>query len=75
LLDKLIAILGQLAPLATTLVPGAGAIPEIIIAVGALVKYIHDQSGMTTDEILAKALGTLDENEIALMKDKLELGG
>ena len=73
-MDKLLEILIKLGPLATTFAPGAGALPEIALAVGALLKYIHDQTGMTTDEILTKAGLTLDENEKMLLEDQAKLG-
>jgi hypothetical protein len=74
-LDKLIQLLTQLAPIAGTIVPGAGAAPEIIAAVANLINYIKKQSGMTTDEILARAGVTLDENEQMLLEDQIRLGG
>lgn len=74
-MDKLLQLLAQLAPLAATFVPAAGAAPEIIIAIANLIKYIKEQSGMTTDEILAKAGVTLDENEQMLLEDQIRLGG
>ena len=74
-MDKLLALLTQLVPIASTFVPGAGAAPEIIAAVANLIKYIKSQSGMTTDQILARAGVTLDENEMMLLEDKIRLGG
>jgi len=56
-------------------VPGAGAEPEIVAAVANLIKYIKDQSGMTTDQILARAGVTLDDNEKMLLEDQIRLGG
>ena len=74
-MDKLLEILAQIAPVAATFAPGVGAIPEVLVAVAALMKYIQDQSGMTTDEILAKAGVTLDDNERELLEDQIRLGG
>ncbi|MBC8029220.1 MAG: hypothetical protein H7Z16_03840 [Pyrinomonadaceae bacterium] len=74
-MDKLLAILTQIAPIAATFAPGAGAIPEVAVAVAALLKYIRDQSGMTTDEILAQADVTLDEAEKMLLEDQIRLAG
>jgi hypothetical protein len=74
-MDKLLQILGQLAPLAATIAPGAGALPEIGIAVGVLLKHIHDQKGLTTDQILAQADITLDQNERDLLEDQIRLAG
>ena len=74
-MDKLLQILGQLAPLAGTIAPGAGALPEIAAAVAALLKHIHDQNGMTTDQILAQAGVTLDEDEKELLEDQIRLAG
>jgi hypothetical protein len=73
-LDKLLGILPLLAPL-LQLVPGGGAAPEIVAAVLAMIKYIKEQTGMTTDEILERAGVTLDKNEKMLLEDKLRLGG
>jgi len=44
-----------------------------IAAVAALIAYIQKQNGMTTDEILAQAGVTLDENEKMLLEDKIPL--
>jgi hypothetical protein len=74
-LDKIFQLLTQLAPLAATFAPGAGAAPEIVAAVANLIKYIKEQSGMTTDEILERAKVTLDENERMLLEDQIRLGG
>jgi hypothetical protein len=74
-LDKLLLILSQLAPIAGGLNPAAGALPEVAIAVAALLKYIHDQNGMTTDEILTQAGVTLDEDEKMLLEDQIRLAG
>jgi hypothetical protein len=73
-LDKLLGILPLLAPL-LKLVPGGGAAPEIVAAVLAMIKYIKEQTGMTTDEILERAGVTLDKNEKMLLEDKIRLGG
>jgi hypothetical protein len=73
-LDKLLGILPLLAPL-LQLVPGGGAAPEIVAAVLAMIKYIKEQTGMTTDEILERAGVTLDKNEKMLLEDKIRLGG
>jgi hypothetical protein len=74
-LDKLLQLLTQLAPIAATFAPGAGAAPEIVAAVANLIKYIKEQSGMTTDQILARAGVTLDDNEKMLLEDQIRLGG
>ncbi|HEX9629001.1 MAG TPA: hypothetical protein VF961_03205, partial [Pyrinomonadaceae bacterium] len=68
-MDKLLQILSQLAPLAGTFAPGLGALPEVAAAIAALLKYIHDQNGMTTDQILAQAGVTLDDDERMLLED------
>jgi hypothetical protein len=73
-MDKLLDILSKLAPFAGT-IPGAGALPEIAAAVAALLKHIHDQNGMTTDQILAQAGVTLDEDEKELLEDQIRLAG
>jgi hypothetical protein len=73
-LDKLLGILPLLAPL-LQLVSGGGAAPEIVAAVLAMIKYIKEQTGMTTDEILERAGVTLDKNEKMLLEDKIRLGG
>ena len=52
-MDNLLDVLSKLIPLATPFVPGAGATPEIVAAVAALIKHIQQQNGKTTDEILA----------------------
>lgn len=74
-MDKLLQILGQLGPLAATFAPGVGALPEVAIAIAALLKYIHDQNGMTTDQILAQAGVTLDDDERMLLEDQIRLAG
>jgi hypothetical protein len=73
-LNNLLTLLSQLVPIASTFVPAAGAAPEIIAAVAGLIAYIQKQSGMTTDEILARAGATLDENEKMLLEDQIRLG-
>ena len=73
-MDKLLGILPLLAPL-LQLVPSGGAAPEIVAAVLAMIKYIKEQSGMTTDQILERAGVTLDDNEKMLLEDKIRLGG
>lgn len=73
-MNNLLDLLIKLAPIAGTFAPGVGAIPEVAVAVAALVKYIHEQNGMTTDEILQRADDTLDETERMLLADKLALG-
>jgi hypothetical protein len=73
--DKLIQLLTELTPIAGTFLPGAGAAPEIVAAVANLIKYIKEQSGMTTDQILARAGVTLDDNERMLLEDEIRLGG
>ena len=74
-MNNLMNLLTQLAPLAAGFVPAAGAAPEIIAIVAGLISYIQKQSGMTTDEILARAGTTLDENERMLLEDQIRLGG
>ena len=74
-MDNLLALLAALAPLANQFAPGVGAAPEIVAAVATMIKYIREQSGMTTDEILARAGVTLDEKEQMLLADKIRLGG
>jgi hypothetical protein len=73
ILDNLLEVLAKLIPLAT-LVPGAGASPEIVAAVAALIKHIQQQSGKTTDQILADAQATLDETDKLLLEDRIRLG-
>lgn len=73
-MDKLLELLTQLTPIAATFVPGGGAAPEIVAAVANLIKYIKEQSGMTTDEILARAGVTLEDNEKMLLEDEIRLG-
>jgi hypothetical protein len=69
-------ILNNLLDLLTKpLVPGVGPAPEIAAAVAALIRHIQQQSGKTTDQILADAEVTLDENEKMLLEDKIRLGG
>jgi len=62
-LDNLLDVLSKLIPLATPFVPGAGSAPEIVAAVAALVKHIQQQTGKTTDQILADAQVTLDDTD------------
>lgn len=74
-MDKLLQILSQIAPIAGGFAPGVGALPEVAIAIAALLKYIHDQNGMTTDQILAQAGVTLSQDEQMLLEDQLRLAG
>lgn len=74
-MDKLLALLTQLAPIAATFAPGVGAAPEVIAAVANMINYIKGQSGLTTDEILERAGATLDENERMLLEDQIRLTG
>ena len=74
-MNNLLNLLTQLAPIAAGFVPAAGAAPEIIAIIGGLIAYIQKQSGMTTDEILARAQATLDDNERMLIEDQIRLGG
>ena len=74
-MNNLLDLLTQLAPIAAGFVPAAGAAPEIIVIIAGLIAYIQKQSGMTTDEILARAGTTLDENERMLIEDQIRLGG
>ena len=73
-MDNLLTLLTQLAAIAAQFVPAAGGVPEIAAAVASLIKYIQQQSGMTTDEILTRAGVTLDENEKMLLEDQIRLG-
>ena len=72
-LNRLLQILSSIAPIAAGFAPGVGALPEVTIAIAALLKYIHDQNGMTTDQILAQAGVTLDEDEKMLLEDQIRL--
>lgn len=74
-MNNLLSLLNQLIPLASQFVPAAGAAPEIIAIIAGLIAYIQKQSGMTTDEILARAGATLDENEKMLLEDQIRLSG
>lgn len=74
-LNRLLQILSSIAPIAAGFAPGVGALPEIALAIAALLKYIHDQNGMTTDQILAQAGVTLDQNETMLLEDAIRLAG
>jgi hypothetical protein len=72
--NNLLTLLTQLIPIASQFVPAAGAVPEIVAIVAALIKHISEQSGKTTDQILDEAGATLDENERMLLEDKIRLG-
>jgi hypothetical protein len=74
-LDNLLDLLSKLIPIAGPIIPGAGQIPEIAAAIAALIKHIQQQSGKTTDQILADAGATLDDTERMLLEDKIRLGG
>jgi hypothetical protein len=74
-LNNLLDLLTKLIPLVSPLVPGVGPAPEIAAAVAALIRHIQQQSGKTTDQILADADATLDETERMLLEDKIRLGG
>ena len=74
-LNRLLQILSSIAPIAAGFAPGVGALPEVALAIGALLKYIHDQNGMTTDQILTQAGVTLDQNEKMLLEDQIRLAG
>ena len=73
-MDNFLDVLTKLIPLATPLIPGAGAAPEIVAAVAALIKHIKEQSGKTTDQILADAGVTLDDTDKMLLEDRIRLG-
>jgi hypothetical protein len=73
-LDKLLGILPLLGPL-LNLIPGGTLAPEVVAAILAMIAHIKKQSGLSTDQILARAKLTLDENETELLKDKIRLGG
>jgi ABC-type transporter Mla subunit MlaD len=73
-LDNLLDVLVKLIPLAKPLIPGAGAAPEIVAAVAALIKHIQQQNGKTTDEILAEAGATLDDTDKLLLENRIRLG-
>ena len=73
-MDKLLQLLTQLTPLAAKFAPGVGAAPEIVAAVAALIKHIKEQSGKTTDQILADADANLDANDKMLVEDRIRLG-
>lgn len=74
-MEKLLALLTKLAPVAAGFVPQAGGAPDVIIAIDAMLRHIQAQSGMTTDEIIASADKTLDENERKLLADQIRLAG
>lgn len=73
-MDNLLDVLTKLIPLIGPVVPGAGAAPEIVAAVAALIKHIQQQTGKTTDQILADAEATLDETDKLLLEDRIRLG-
>jgi hypothetical protein len=73
-LDNLLDVLSKLLPLVGPLVPGAGATPEIVAAVAALIKHIQQQTGKTTDEILADAEANMDETDKLLLESRIRLG-
>jgi hypothetical protein len=73
-LDNLLDVLSKLLPLVGPLVPGAGAAPEIVAAVAALIKHIQQQTGKTTDEILADAEANMDETDKLLLESRIRLG-
>ena len=73
-MDNLLEVLAKLIPVAAPLVPGAGAAPEIVAAVAALIKHIQQQNGKTTDQILADAGVSLDETDKMLLEDRIRLG-
>jgi hypothetical protein len=72
-LNNILLLIAQLAQIASTLVPQAGVVPDLVTAAANLLKYIQEQGGMTTDEILTRAGVTLDENEKLLLEDELRL--
>jgi hypothetical protein len=74
-LDKLLALLTQLTPLVTSFVPKAESEADLLAIIARMTKFIHDQGGMTTDDILEHAGKTLDDNEKKLMADKIRLAG
>jgi predicted PhzF superfamily epimerase YddE/YHI9 len=74
-LNNILLLIAQLAQLASTFVPQAGVVPDLVTAAANLLKYIQEQSGMTTDEILARAGVTLEQNEKMLLEDQIRLSG
>lgn len=73
-MDNLLDVLSKLIPLVGPLVPGAGAAPEIVAAVAALIKHIQQQNGKTTDQILTDAGVSLDDTDKMLLEDRIRLG-
>ena len=73
-MDNFLDVLKKLLPLLPPVIPGAGAAPEIVAAVAALIKHLKEQGGKTTDQILADAGATLDENDKMLLEDRIRLG-
>lgn len=71
-LDKLLTLFKALAPVAANLVPGAGQIGTLALIVAQLIEHIRAQTGKTTDQILADAGVTLDDNEKQLLADIAE---
>lgn len=73
-MDNLLDVLSKLLPLVGPLVPGAGAAPEIVAAVAALIKHIQQQTGKSTDQILLDAEATLNDTDRMLVEDRIRLG-
>lgn len=73
-MDNLLDLLQKLIPIAGPLIPGGGTIPEIAVAIAALIKHIQQQTGKTTDQILADAEASLNDTERMLLEDKIRLG-
>jgi hypothetical protein len=74
-LNNLLNLIAQLAPLATTFVPQAGEAAAIASLAAGLLAHIQQQTGKSTDEILADAGATLDDNEKKLLEDQARLRG
>jgi hypothetical protein len=73
-MDTLLLI-GQLLPVAASFAPGGGKAQIFATLAGNLLAYIQQQSGMTTEQILARAGATLDQNEIDLLSDLASMEG
>ena len=64
-----------LLPLVAQVAPGTSQATMLATAAVNIIKLIQSQSNMTTDQILARAGTTLDENEKMLLADLVRLQG
>lgn len=70
-----VTLISQLLPLVGPLVPGGAQVTLLAQAAANILAYIHQQQGLTTEQILDRAGIQLDANEVELLADLARLQG